>query len=254
MTTTKTTKTMAQPPEETAGGGSKADVAAETVASLAATIATQALTVQEQALTIDRLSQRPLTTLVDTAEVERLQGENSRLQALNQRLLDKLEQLRAIALRQNQFQAAQLFFQFDFSLDDQDGQDDREGDEGDDRGALAGEETGPNEKGKLAGSNPAGKPLSLAVRRGQRLLELAQVWARDHPDNSVKMSTSLLKAVGIGTAPTKELYDQLGERIQAFNDSLSHDSIIAHNRGKTDSFIHFATQQLVNENLYNPRI
>lgn len=246
MATTKATKTKAQLTQVVDGTG--ADVAAETVASLAATIATQALTVQEQALTIDRLSQRPLTTGVDSAEVERLQEENARLQAVNQRLRDQLEQLRAIAQRKDQFQAAQLFFQFDFSVEEE------VREQGDQDGQLAGagEREGKGEE-KTAEPILAGKQLSLAVRRGGRLLELAQAWAKEHPDNSVKMSTSLLKAVGIGTAPTKEIYDRLGENIQAFNDSLGDDSIIAHNRGKTDDFLHFATQILVNENLYNPR-
>lgn len=221
---------------------------AATLSSLAATISTQAQTIQGQAQTIDRLSKAsPLADPSDEARMSRLEAENTALQ-------DMIATLKEIADDPNQLSAAQRFFSFDFALPFTSEDPENESPIATSPSPANGREAAPakqNTSGPPA-KKPSKKP-SQAYLRGQRMIDLAQQWAEAHPEKSVKMSTSLLKGVGIGTASTKEIYADFGDVIEVFNASLGEDSIISHNRGRAEEFLEFATQKLVDEGIYSPR-
>ncbi len=86
-----------------------------------------------------------------------------------------------------------------------------------------------------------------------RLLEIAQLWAQEHPDATVKFSGALLKAVGVHAAAIKAITTDLEDDIEAFNKSLGDDSLKTHNKGRTEPFLKFAAEKLQKEGLYQPR-
>ncbi len=212
-----------------------------TISSQAATISTQAQTISAQAATIDRLSRAGGGGQGDDSAFVALKGEHERLLAM-------LEELRAIAADPNQLQAAQRFFAFNF---DHDG-------EGEGEGNGAAQFVGPP-----AASRPArveeedsGHDKAQGTKpyqRGVRLLELAQLWAQEHPDETVKFSGALLKAVGVHAAAIKAITTDLEGDIEAFNKSLGDDSLKTHNKGRTEPFLKFAAEMLQKEGLYQPR-
>ncbi|MBE9110965.1 hypothetical protein IQ273_16260 [Nodosilinea sp. LEGE 07298] len=224
-------------PSPQGNGAREGDPVWATISSQAATISTQAQTISAQAATIDRLARSGGGGQGDDSEFKALKVEHERLLAM-------LEELKAIAADPNQLQAAQRFFAFDFDL------------EGEDEGAEppAGPPAAPsparpqendNDHDKAQGTKP--------YQRGVRLLELAQQWAQEHPDATVKFSGALLKAVGIHAAAIKAITTDLDDDIEAFNKSLGNDSLKTHNKGRTEPFLNFASEKLQQEGLYNPR-
>ncbi|MBD2233790.1 protelomerase family protein [Phormidium tenue] len=233
-------KTTSSPQVNGAGEG---DPVWATISSQAATISTQAQTISAQAATIDRLA-RSGGGQGDDSEFKALKVEHARLVAM-------LDELRAIADDPNQLQAAQRFFAFNF---------DREGDALDGEGSVPAaapvapaapraardeDEDEDNGHDKAQGTKP--------YQRGVRLLELAQLWAQEHPDATVKFSGALLKAVGVHAAAIKAITTDLEDDIEAFNRSLGDDSLKTHNKGKTEPFLKFAKDKLQSEGLYQPR-
>lgn len=220
-------------------GSREGDPIWATISSQAATISTQAQTISAQAATIDRMALSGGGGQGDDSAFVALKSEHARLVAM-------LDELKAIASDPNQLQAAQRFFAFDF---------DREGDgEGDtpsaapvapaaSRPARAKEEDGDHDKAR--GTKP--------YQRGVRLLEIAQLWAQEHPDATVKFSGALLKAVGVHAAAIKAITTDLDDDIEAFNQSLGNDSLKTHNKGRTEPFLNFASEKLQQEGLYQPR-
>ncbi|PZV09896.1 MAG: hypothetical protein DCF32_01420, partial [Leptolyngbya sp.] len=228
-------KTTSSPQVNGAGEG---DPVWATISSQAATISTQAQTISAQAATIDRLA-RSGGGLGDDSEFKALKIEHARLVAM-------LDELRAIADDPNQLQAAQRFFAFNFNLEgeglDGEGVEPSVGIPAASRPARA-EEDGDHDKAQ--GTKP--------YQRGVRLLEIAQLWAQEHPDATVKFSGALLKAVGVHAAAIKAITTDLEDDIEAFNKSLGDDSLKTHNKGRTEPFLKFAAEKLQNEGLYQPR-
>ncbi|MGB3308465.1 MAG: protelomerase family protein [Nodosilinea sp.] len=226
-------------PDKTMSEVKEGDPVWATISTQAATISTQAQTISAQAATIDRL-----------ARSGGGQGDDSELRALKveyDRLLGMLDELKAIAADPNQLQAAQRFFAFNFDLDG-------EGDGLDGQGAApvapaqpkpARAEAEDNDHDKAQGTKP--------YQRGVRLLELAQLWAKEHPDTTVKFSGALLKAVGVHAAAIKAITTDLEGDIEAFNKSLGDESLKTHNKGRTEPFLNFAAEKLQQEGLYQPR-
>jgi len=222
----------------TMGESKEGDPVWATISSQAATISTQAQTISAQAVTIDHLARSGGAGPVDDSAFDALQGEHARLLAM-------LDELKAIAADPNQLQAAQRFFAFDFVL---------EGD-GDGEGAAqpaapaastqARAEENDDDHDKAQGTKP--------YQRGVRLLEIAQLWAQEHPDATVKFSGALLKAVGVHAAAIKAITTDLADEIDAFNQSLGVDSLKTHNKGRTEPFLNFASDKLQSEGLYQPR-
>jgi hypothetical protein len=226
-------------PSPQVNGAREGDPVWATISSQAATISTQAQTISAQAATIDRLA-RSGGGQSDDSELKALKVEYDRL-------LGMIEELRAIADDPNQLQAAQRFFAFDF---------DQQGEGLDDEGAEpsvrapaasrpAREEEEENGHDKAQGTKP--------YQRGVRLLEIAQLWAKEHPDATVKFSGALLKAVGVHAAAIKAITSDLDDDIEAFNKSLGEDSLKTHNKGRTEPFLKFAAEKLQQEGLYQPR-
>ena len=227
-------------PSPQVNGSREGDPVWATISSQAATISTQAQTISSQAATIDRLALSGGGGQGDDSAFVALKSEHARLVAM-------LDELKAIASDPNQLQAAQRFFAFDF---------DREGDGLDGaspspsvgapaapRPARAEEEDGDHDKAR--GTKP--------YQRGVRLLEIAQLWAQEHPDATVKFSGALLKAVGVHAAAIKAITTDLEDDIEAFNQSLGNDSLKTHNKGRTEPFLNFASEKLQQEGLYQPR-
>ncbi|MEA5451910.1 protelomerase family protein [Leptolyngbya sp. CCNP1308] len=228
-------------PSPQVNGAGEGDPVWATISSQAATISTQAQTISAQAATIDRLA-RAGGGQGDDSEFKALKVEHARLVAM-------LDELRAIAADPNQLQAAQRFFAFEF---------DHEGEGLDGEGGVqpaapvapaaprpARAEEEDNGHDKAQGTKP--------YQRGVRLLELAQLWAQEHPDATVKFSGALLKAVGVHAAAIKAITTDLEDDIEAFNRSLGDDSLKTHNKGRTEPFLKFAAGKLQNEGLYQPR-
>ncbi|PZV22405.1 MAG: hypothetical protein DCF21_00300 [Leptolyngbya sp.] len=222
----------------TMGESKEGDPVWATISSQAATISTQAQTISAQAVTIDHLARSGGAGPVDDSAFDALQGEYARL-------LTMLEELKAIAADPNQLQAAQRFFAFDFVL---------EGD-GDGEGAAqpaapaASTQARPQENDDDHDKAQGTKPY----QRGVRLLEIAQLWAQEHPDATVKFSGALLKAVGVHAAAIKAITTDLADEIEVFNQSLGMDSLKTHNKGRTEPFLKFASEKLQSEGLYQPR-
>ncbi len=228
-------------PNPQVNGAREGDPVWATISSQAATISTQAQTISAQAATIDRLARSGGEGQGDDSAFVALKGEHERLLAM-------LEELKAIADDPNQLQAAQRFFAFEF---------DREG-EGDGAAQSVGapaasrpararheEEDGHDNHDKAQNTKP--------YQRGVRLLELAQLWAQEHPDATVKFSGALLKAVGVHAAAIKAITTDLEGDIEAFNKSLGDDSLKTHNKRRTEPFLKFAAEKLQKEGLYHPR-
>ncbi|MBE9160301.1 hypothetical protein IQ265_26290 [Nodosilinea sp. LEGE 06152] len=234
-------KTTPSPQGDGAGEG---DPVWATISTQAATISTQAQTISAQAATIDRLA-RSGGGQSDDSELKALKVEHARLVAM-------LDELRAIADDPNQLQAAQRFFAFNFDRESEglDG----EGDElpaespaaplAAPRPARPKDEDG-GDHDKAQGTKP--------YQRGVRLLELAKLWAQEHPEATVKFSGALLKAVGVHAAAIKAITSDLEDDIETFNKSLGSDSLKTHNKGRTEPFLKFAAEKLQNEGLYHPR-
>ncbi|MBE9108135.1 hypothetical protein IQ273_01690 [Nodosilinea sp. LEGE 07298] len=226
-------KTTSSPQVNGAGEG---DPVWATISSQAATISTQAQTISAQAATIDRLA-RSGGGNGDDSEFKALKVEHARLLAM-------LDELRAIADDPNQLQAAQRFFAFNFDLEGEgNGAEPAVGAPAASRPARAEEEDNGHDKAQ--GTKP--------YQRGVRLLEIAQLWAQEHPDATVKFSGALLKAVGVHAAAIKAITSDLEDDIEAFNKSLGDDSLKTHNKGRTEPFLKFAAEKLQNEGLYQPR-
>ncbi|MBD1919504.1 MULTISPECIES: protelomerase family protein [Cyanophyceae] len=210
-----------------------------TISSQAATISTQAHTISAQAATIDHLARLGGGGLGDDSELKALKVEHARLVAM-------LDELKAIAADPNQLQAAQRFFAFDFDLEEEvlDG-------EGAEPPATSRPARAEEEEEDNGGHDKAQN--TKPYQRGVRLLEIAQLWAQEHPDATVKFSGALLKAVGVHAAAIKAITTDLNEEIEAFNKSLGDDSLKTHNKGRTEPFLKFASEKLQQEGLYNPR-
>jgi hypothetical protein len=222
-------------PSPQVNGAREGDPVWATISTQAATISTQAQTISAQAATIDYLARAGGGGQGDNSEFKALKAEHERLLAM-------LDELKAIAADPNQLQAAQRFFAFDF---------DREGD-GAMPSAAPGAPAAPtpaqpadNDHDKAQGTKP--------YQRGVRLLEIAQLWAKEHPDATVKFSGALLKAVGVHAAAIKAITTDLDQEIEAFNKSLGDDSLKTHNKGRTEPFLKFAAEMLQKEGLYHPR-
>ncbi|WP_017302650.1 protelomerase family protein [Nodosilinea nodulosa] len=211
-----------------------------TISTQAATISTQAQTISAQAATIDRLARAGGGGQGDDSAFVALKGEHARLLAM-------LDELKAIAADPNQLQAAQRFFAFEF---------DREEDGLDGEGAVP-SAPAPAAPGPIRAEAEDGDhdkaQATKPYQRGVRLLELAQLWAQEHPEATVKFSGALLKAVGVHAAAIKAITTDLEDDIEAFNKSLGQDSLKTHNKGRTEPFLKFAADKLQNEGLYNPR-
>ncbi|WP_216277916.1 hypothetical protein [Phormidium tenue] len=209
----------------------------KTISSQAQTISTQAQTISAQAATIDRLARSGGGGQNDDSELKALKVEHERLVAM-------LDELKAIAADPNQLQAAQRFFAFDF---------DREGD-----GEGAEQPVAPVASAAPKPARPVDDDHDKAqntkpYQRGVRLLEITQLWAKEHPEATVKFSGALLKAVGVHAAAIKAITTDLEQEIEAFNKSLGDDSLKTHNKGRTEPFLKFASEKLQSEGLYNPR-
>jgi hypothetical protein len=220
-------------PNPQVNGAREGDPVWATISSQAATISTQAQTISAQAATIDHLARSGGGGQGDDSEFKALKAEHERLLAM-------LDELKAIADDPNQLQAAQRFFAFDFDHD-------RDGEGEGDPLPAASSPARPAvvDHDKAQDTKP--------YQRGVRLLELARLWAQEHPDATVKFSGALLKAVGVHAAAIKAITTDLGEEIEAFNKSLGVDSLKTHNKGRTEPFLHFAAEKLQSEGLYNPR-
>jgi hypothetical protein len=215
-------------------GAGEGDPVWATISSQAATISTQAQTISAQAATIDHLARSGGGGQGDDSEFKALKGEHARLLAM-------LDELRAIASDPNQLQAAQRFFAFDFDRE-------REGEE------AEGAPVAPAPtRAQPAADNHDKAQDTKPYQRGVRLLEIAQLWAKEHPEATVKFSGALLKAVGVHAAAIKALTTDLNEEIEAFNRSLGEDSLKTHNKGRTEPFLKFAAEMLQQEGLYQPR-
>ncbi|WOD36951.1 protelomerase family protein [Nodosilinea sp. E11] len=220
-------------PSPQVNGSREGDPVWVTISTQAATISTQAQTISAQAVTIDRL-----------ARAGGGQGDDSEFKALKveyDRLLGMLEELRAIADDPNQLQAAQRFFDFDFDR------------EGQGEGAVPAAAAPAPTRAQPAADNHDKAQGTKPYLRGVRLLELARLWAQEHPDETVKFSGALLKAVGVHAAAIKAITTDLDEDIEAFNKSLGDDSLKTHNKGRTEPFLKFAAEKLQQEGLYQPR-
>jgi hypothetical protein len=229
-------KTTSSPQGNGAGEG---DPVWATISTQAATISTQAQTISAQAATIDRLA-RSGGGHGDDSELKALKVEYARLLAM-------LDELKAIAADPNQLQAAQRFFAFDFDRE-------REGLDGEGVEVPA----APVAPAAPTRAQPAADHHDKAqdtkpYQRGVRLLEIAQLWAKEHPEATVKFSGALLKAVGVHAAAIKAITTDLEDDIEAFNKSLGDDSLKTHNKGRTEPFLKFASEKLQQEGLYHPR-
>jgi hypothetical protein len=228
-------------PSPQGNGAREGDPVWATISTQAATISTQAQTISAQAATIDRLARAGGGEQGDDSELKALKGEHARLVAM-------LDELRAIAADPNQLQAAQRFFAFDFDHDGESEGLDGEGAEPSVGAPATPSPTRPEKEDdhdKAQGTKP--------YQRGVRLLEIAQLWAKEHPDETVKFSGALLKAVGVHAAAIKAITTDLEDDIEAFNKSLGDDSLKTHNKGRTEPFLKFAAEKLQKEGLYQPR-
>ncbi|WOD39827.1 protelomerase family protein [Nodosilinea sp. E11] len=235
-------KTMTTPSPQV-NGSRDSDPVWATISTQAATISTQAQTISAQAATIDRLARSGGGGQGNDAELKALKVDHERLLAM-------LDELKAIAADPNQLQAAQRFFAFDFDLEVEVEVDAPTGD------AVEPPAEAPSVPSPtlLAAADLSDKAQNTKpYQRGVRLLEIAQQWAQEHPEMTVKFSGALLKAVGVHAAAIKAITTDLEDEIEMFNKSLGNASLKTHNKGKTESFLAFAKAKLQSEGLYYPR-